>query len=345
MSRRRTHVYWLCQLAGWGAWTAMSVLYALSYDGPPRAGWTYALTSGWLLVASIGWSHGYRAVIRWRGWLAMSPARVLPRAILASIVLAVLMAYSSTPAYAIAYPDDWELFGRWTLPSIMSMSLSVLGWSFAYFAIHYSERWRKAEVDKLQLAVAATEAQLDGLMAQLNPHFLFNCLNSVRALIVEDPAKAQAAVTALSELMRYSLQRRATVPLAAELEMVRTYLSLETIRFDERLTSALTIARDTHDVQVPTMLVQSLVENGVKHGIETLPAGGTIAVAAWRDGAALRVRVTNPGAIRPRPGSTRVGLANARERLRLLYGTRAELALREADGTVVAELSLPLEAA
>lgn len=181
-------------------------------------------------------------------------------------------------------------------------------------------------------------------MSQINPHFLFNCLNSVRALIVEDPAKAQAAVTALSELMRYSMQasRVATVPLETEIEMVRTYLSLEEVRLDERLVSRFEIAADTRPVPIPTMLVQLLVENGVKHGIERLPDGGTISIASWLDEATLHIRVTNTGKLVVRAGSTRIGLVNARERLRLLYGDQASLALREDARSVIADLSLPL---
>jgi len=131
------------------------------------------------------------------------------------------------------------------------------------------------------------------------------------------------------------------VPLETEIDMVRTYLSLQEVRLDERLSSRIDIAADTRGVQVPTMLVQELVENGVKHGVERLPGGGTIGVASWLDDDMLRVRVTNTGKITACDGSTRVGLANARERLRLLYGERASLALREDGRSVVAELVVP----
>src|SRR5262249_25082518 len=152
---------------------------------------------------------------------------------------------------------------------------------------------RELELDNLHLAVAAAEGRLHGLMSQLNPHFLFNCLNSVRALITEDPEKAQTAVTALSEMMRYSMQagRIITVPLATEIDMVQTYLSLEAVRLEERLRSELDVAADTRTATIPMMLVQLLVENGVKHGIERVPDGGTIHVASWRDDDTLRVRV------------------------------------------------------
>jgi len=217
-------------------------------------------------------------------------------------------------------------------------------WSVTYFGVHHFERVRQLEVAQLQLAVVAKDAQLHGLMAQLQPHFLFNCLNCVRALIVEDPAKAQATVTALSSLLRYSLQatKDSMVPLASELEMVRTYLELERVRFDDRLRSEIAVADGVAALRVPAMLVQSLVENGVKHGVERAPAGGTIRIAAWCSGGALRIRVVNPGQLGRSPPSTQIGLANARERLRLLYGPAATIALSDGDARVIAEVSIPV---
>jgi hypothetical protein len=343
---RRTLLYWLCQLAGWFSWTVIGLLFALA--GPigltDLVTWRYLVLLAATPVSSIAWTHLYRAYLRRRGWTGLGPGKLLSRILPASVVLGILIPYTAMPLYLILYPERSQVFGIWVLPAVGSSIWCVLIWNFAYFGIHYFERWRQAEMDNLQLAVVATEARLHGLMSQINPHFLFNSLNSVRALVVEDPAKAQAAVTALSELMRYSMQagQVATVPLETELEMVRTYLSLEAVRLDERLTSELDIAADTHPVPIPTMLLQLLVENGVKHGIERLPAGGTIGVASWLEAGTLRVRVTNTGQIVARDDSTRVGLANARERLRLLYGERASLALREDGHSVIADLTVPV---
>jgi two-component system, LytTR family, sensor histidine kinase AlgZ len=341
---RRAHLYWLCQIGGWSSWTIVGLSYAYVMSGSSLAVlWSSLPTYIASIVSSIGWSHLYRLYIRHRGWAALSPGKLLPRIVPASFALGVVIPYTTVPLYLILYPDRAEVFGMWVLPAVAGTTWCAGIWNVAYFGSHYFERWRQAELDKLQLAVIAAEAQLHGLMSQINPHFLFNSLNSVRALVIEDPAKAQTAVTALSELMRYSLNasQSATVPLETEIDMVRTYLSLQEVRLDERLTSQIDIAADTRGVQVPTMLVQELVENGVKHGIERLPGGGSIGVASWLDDDMLRVRVTNTGKITACDGSTRVGLANARERLRLLYGARASLALREDGRSVVAELVVP----
>jgi two-component system, LytTR family, sensor kinase len=342
MTRRRARIYWVCQIGGWMSWTMVGLLYALTsdYRGPL---WPYLPAYLANLTSAIGWTHLYRGYIRRRGWAVLGPGQLLPRVFVASFALGVVIPYTTVPIYLVLYPERAQVFGTWVFPAVGGTTWCVLIWNVAYFGVHYFERWRQAELDKLQLAVVAAEARLHGLMSQLNPHFLFNCLNSVRALVVEDPAKAQAAVTGLSELMRYSMHagRVATVPLETEIDMVRTYLSLEGVRLDERLACEIDIAADTRPVPIPTMLVQSLVENGVKHGIERLPDGGTIRIASWLDGGALRVRVTSSGQIAVREGSTRVGLANARERLRLLYGEQASLALREDGGWVIADLVVP----
>jgi len=344
--RSRTLLYWLCQIAGWFSWAVLGLTYLLSNPSSPTV---LSLLPAYVAttVSAIGWTHVYRLCIRRRGWAALGPGKLLPRVLPASLALGVVIPYTTLPLHFLLYPDHAKVFGLWVLPAVAGPAWCALIWNVAYFGIHYFERWRQAEVDKLQLAVVAAEAQLHGLMSQVNPHFLFNCLNSVRALVVEDPTKAQAAITGLSELMRYSMQasRVATVPLETEMEMVRTYLSLEEVRLDERLTSEIKIAADTRPVPIPTMLVQLLVENGVKHGIERLPGGGTIGVVSWLDDGTLRVRVTNTGQIVARDGSTRVGLANARERLRLLYGERASLALREDGRSVIADLALPMAVA
>jgi hypothetical protein len=341
---RRTRIYWGCQIAGWVTYNAFWLLPALYADDHspaiPVSRRLLAYAGGTSI--SIFWTHLYRLVIRARGWTALSPPRLLPKAVAGSLLLGPAISLSMMPL-GLFY-DSLSPLRAWLPWAIASAMFSTLLWSTVYFGVHYFERWRQAERDKAALAVAAAEAKLDFLRSQLNPHFLFNCLNSVRALIIEDPARAHTATTALSTLMRYSLQAShlPTVPLDAELDMVKTYLLLETIRFEQRLRCELEIAADTHGVLVPPMLIQSLVENGVKHGIEPLPDGGVIAMAAWLEHGALRVRVTSSGQIVARPGSTAVGLANARERLRLLYGPRASLAMREDAGSVIAELSVPI---
>jgi two-component system, LytTR family, response regulator len=216
----------------------------------------------------------------------------------------------------------------------MIWSITVFLWEVIYFGEHYFESFRTSEVEKLRLAVVAKDSQLRALISQVNPHFIFNCLNGLRAMIVEDPARAQDMVTELSNILRYSLQsgRTDTVPLETELEAVTAYLKLEAIRLEERLRVHIALDPESLETRIPPMLLQTLVENGIKHGVARLPGGGEIRVDSQVESRAVKIQVRNSGQLRDDAGSTRLGLDNARERLRLLYGNAASLVLRNYDG-------------
>ncbi len=342
---RRELIYWLCQIVGWTLFVCFGLAFMLIY-APGLPFWkfvvVYAIAGGLAVVCT----HFYRKFLRRHAWVKLSPTRALPRAIAASAVVGA----------AIVFIDAWSYFpvfgaqfvvsdhGRWIFPALYSWISGVFGWSVIYFTVHYFRQYRDADVENLRLAVAAKDAELHALLSQLNPHFVFNCLNSVRALIAEDPERAQVMITELSDFLRYSLRsgRRATVPLSEEIEAVSAYLKLETIRFEERLRVEIDAAPDTLGVQVPSMIVQTLVENGVKHGIARLPAGGVIQINASLNDGALHLRVVNSGRLSHDGNANRVGLDNARERLRLLYGPAAYLTLREdASRCVIAEVSIP----
>ena len=223
-----------------------------------------------------------------------------------------------------------------------------LGWRGLYFFYHLFDRFNRLGLERLRLAASVKEAELRALKSQINPHFIFNSLNSLRALIDEDPARARQAVTQLANLLRYSLQsgQLETVPFEEELGIVNDYLALEQVRHEERLRLRLDVAPETLQLPVPPMLLQTLVENAVKYGISRRPEGGEIAIVARCDLGVLRIQVTNPGELAaPAAGastSTGVGLRNAAERLRLLFGEQATLQLRAAaPGLVVAEAAIP----
>ncbi len=198
------------------------------------------------------------------------------------------------------------------------------------------------------------EAELRALKAQVNPHFLFNSLNSLRALIDEDAPRAREVVTRLANMLRYSLQsgQLETVSLDEELRTVEDYLALEQIRHEGRLRVRWAVDEPARVLPVPPMLLQTLVENAVKYGISTRREGGEVVVWAKVEGQVLDIRVSNPGELAS-PGntssakagsSTGVGLRNASERLKLLYGDRAVLRLVEGPaGCVTAEVSIPLK--
>jgi LytS/YehU family sensor histidine kinase len=237
----------------------------------------------------------------------------------------------------------------------MQASFTAVGWLCAYFFYHVFDRLNRLQVEQLKLVANVKEAELRALKSQLNPHFLFNSLNSLRALIDEDAPRARETVTRLANMLRYSLQsgQLETVPFEEELRIVQDYLALEQIRHENRLQIRWDVTDEPSiaGVPVPPMLLQTLVENAVKYGISPRRAGGELHIGARIEGAALHIRVTNPGDLAEpasvpaaRAGSsTGVGLRNASERLKLLFGDRASLTLlAEPAGCVTADVLIPL---
>jgi LytS/YehU family sensor histidine kinase len=180
------------------------------------------------------------------------------------------------------------------------------------------------------LARALQLAELRLLKSQLNPHFLFNALNTVRSLIADNPVRAQSAVTRLANTLRYTLSSRQDelVTLAQELDIVADYLELESMRFEDRLRIETHVPEDAAGVRIPVMLLQTLVENAIKHGIAELPSGGLLRISAELQNDVLILEVENPRPPTPiQRAHEGVGLRNARDRLRLLFGARAGLDL------------------
>jgi len=197
-------------------------------------------------------------------------------------------------------------------------------------------------------AASLARARLDALRMQLQPHFLFNTLNTIGGLVYEDPQKADAILTALSDLLRMSLEtsRETELPLHREMEFVQQYLEIMHARFEERVRFQIDVDPDVREALVPPMLLQPIVENAVEHGLQPKPVGGMVTVKASKNAAQLCLRVCDDGVGLTSSTATRegVGLQNTRARLRELYGDDARLEMRDGDGTVV-EITLPFRPA
>ena len=217
-------------------------------------------------------------------------------------------------------------------------------------AIHYLAielgRARSAERRELESRVAAQEAELRMLRMQIDPHFLFNSLNSISALTSQDPRAAREMTLQLAGFCRQSLalaaQRKVT--LEQEMALIRHFLAIEKVRFGARLVTEEALEKGALACLVPPMIIQPLVENAVKHGIGQLPGGGLVLVAAWRDGDNLRITVSN--AVDP-AGATGagsgIGLANVRQRLACAYPNTASIAWKREDGTFTVDIALPAQ--
>lgn len=312
--RRTRAQYWVCQTAGWGAYSTIGLT-----TGVLDNGWRPSIVIGYILffLYSIGLTHLLRAQIHRRNWTSLPLHRALVRLAASSIAIAAVQC----AFVVIVYAAIEGRLGIWSQPSaiafmFMGVSIVTTIWTVLYLAITTFRHSREVRNNEMRMKLALSNAELRALEAQVNPHFLFNCLNSIRGMIGEDPAQAQDMVTRLANILRYNLQkdRRHTVALESEVEAVSDYLALESIRFEDRLRVHLEVEEQVRQIAVPSMLLQTLVENAIKHGVEEIPSGGDLSIRAVREGAALRIDVENTGSLGdPRPGSTQIGLTNAPE--------------------------------
>jgi two-component system LytT family sensor kinase len=354
-SSPRPRLYWILQVGGWGAYGLLGgILSTVFGKFKPIVIPIEVIVAGSMVLGS----HLLRLYLRAKTWTRLSLAALLPRLLLGNLLVAMgsmalsgvlitLLYWAVRPAGQAGSGFPWLQYVGYTANSFFFMLL----WSAAYFSLHYFDNLRQAEIDKWKLTAAVREAEMNTLKAQINPHFLFNGLNNIRALVLENPLRAREMMTHLSDLLRYSLQlnSREQVPLARELEIVAHYLTLESLQLEERLHYSIDVAPATREVLLPPMTLQLLVENAIKHGIAPRPGGGDIHISAQLEGPGqVLITVRNPGHFQPNPaapGHTGVGLPNAHERLQLLFGPTASLTITndtQQTDTVTAELRLPL---
>ena len=215
-------------------------------------------------------------------------------------------------------------------------------WAVFYFTYHYFERYNTS----LKYDASMIEIELNNLKSQLNPHFIFNALNSIRALVDENPSKSKQAINQLSNILRNSLasDKKGLTKFEDELKIVKDYLGLESIRFEERLKTEFDIHPDSQKFLVPPLMIQTLVENGIKHGISKLTPGGVIQLKTFVDNNHLRIHIRNSGHLvnGTKRGKSGLGLKNTVQRLKLLYGEEASFRIvNENDNFVLTEIVIP----
>ncbi|HSL71345.1 MAG TPA: histidine kinase [Longimicrobiales bacterium] len=319
--------YWKCQIMGWSLFGLVVCIVPTLYAGM-RAVVVARAVLGALL--GIVFTDQLRRHLWRRNWLQRSPRQLIILVIAGSVAVAVAMVAGALPLLLIIIPPPNSRTGP--LAAIFATHIAVvLGWVTIYLAVHYLRSVRAAEAEKWQLQLAMRDTELQALRSQLNPHFLFNSLNSLRGLIAEDPTRAQTAITGLASLLRHTLRhsRFQTTTLERELEATRHYLELESLRFEARLEYRIEVDPWALEHPVPPMLLQTLVENAIKHGIARLPEGGSVRVEVRKPADDLHITITNSGELGDRLGFGGIGIANSMERLRLLSGDRVKVELQE----------------
>jgi two-component sensor histidine kinase len=353
-AQAKRRLYTVLQFGGWGLLTTFQIVVTFAIGGKklPTGPGTFVLLNVVAFGLGAVLTHYFRLLIHRWGWKNIGWKALVLRMIASSIALGVFWTLVVDGLLYGLFRQPWTASKS---PAVViplyciNDSLVMFGWLGIYFGYHVYNRIHQAQIEQQRLMAATKEAELRALKSQVNPHFIFNSLNSLRSLIDEDPRRARLAVTQLANLLRYSLQsgQMETVSFEQELQVVQDYLALEQVRFEDRLHLRLDIAEDTLSLQIPPMLLQTLAENAIKYGIAQQPAGGEIAISAQRDKGLFRIQVSNPGTLAPsggQPGSsTGLGIKNALDRLRLLFGERASLELIQgAPGQVLAQVSIPL---
>jgi hypothetical protein len=228
---------------------------------------------------------------------------------------------------------------------VINFSVVFVIWSIIYFGFHFFQNYKLSEINALKYLAANKESELNNLKAQLNPHFIFNCMNSIRALVDENPDKAKLAITQLSNILRNTLliDKNKEILLSDEIKLVEDYLQLEKIRYEERLHYTLNIDAHTLKQFIPPFIIQSQVENAIKHGISKLSNGGNILVETLIQNQFLKIKISNTGKLNNQKPLTGVGFVNSKQRLEMLYGTRSKIWIEENQNNVIVQIEIPLQ--
>ena len=348
MTKNGSKYYWWCQFGGWGSLAMVLVLNSSTFDQKitNRQIQIMVIT----VLTGIFVTHLFREVIKRNGWTLMTLEKAAPRFIigmLATCILSALIRIGVADAMSLASHRGSEFLPRlFTLAA--DTGVMIVPWTLIYYLYHYVLISSKQQVDTLKLEAMVKELELKTIKAHINPHFIFNALNSIRALIDENPVRARTAITELSNILRSSMQaeKLETVTFEKELNIVKDYLALEHIRFEDRLQVEYVINEDTLDQPVPPMMLQTLVENAIKHGISRQVDGGKVRIISdFTDDFYHKLVIQNTGVLNGSRDSDGFGLASTKNRLQLLFGQKANFDIRAVNENMVeAKVQIPVGA-
>ena len=334
--------YWWCQIIGWSVNIAVSVFFVTTFGKPD----TYFFLS-LLLTCLLGVliTHVMRLNIHnLRGLEKILKTPIFYLVALTFVFAIFFGILTEAVDYVIGYNSDklekYSKIQRLFFSSFNAMWL-LLVWNMIYYMYHYVERNRKQELDTLRLEAVVKSLELKTIKSHINPHFIFNALNSIRALVDENPERARRAITELSNILRSSMQaeKMETVPLKQELDIVKDYLALEHMRFEERLQIEMDIDEDTLNQPIPPMMLQTLVENAIKHGISKQINGGVIRIISDFKENHYELTVQNSGTLNGQVTYTSdgFGIKSTQDRLNLLYQGKAHFKIMNVSGATMVE--------
>ncbi len=345
-------LYWAFQIVGWVFYSLSDLAYFVIFLQPNLDELSgMAVNSFIYILTGISLTHFFRLVFIRYEWIKLPVDQLVIRCLLGVLLITSLFTAINISLYD-EYMAERTTRISWIFKDFayaINFCKPMVIWVLLYIFVSYTIEIQKSNIEriKMQASIEASEAKI--LKAQINPHFMFNALNSIRALIYEEPKKAQNGITQLSNILRSSLvaNRRLTIPLKEELRTIEDYLALEKVRYEERLQSTLEIDQNTLNVEVPPMMLQTLVENAIKHGVQKAERWGFIEIKAQLKDGILEVNIRNTGVFEEHDNHedhTGFGLENTRRRLNLIYGQQATFEIFQEEIHIVhAIVRIPLE--
>ena len=348
-NNKSNSLYWKCQIVGWGT---VSIYWAYVVFFRDDYGYFFTLAN-YVLDIAIGilLTHGYRFFALKLNWNSHSLRRLFLKITPSIILLAALYMLLAN----LKWHYYWLIFGGrdvdlleslkyWDPVFITGLRLMSI-WILAYHLYHYYQKEIETAKQNAELAIIAKQAQLDNLSVQLNPHFLFNSLNSIKSLVIENPKIARRAIDLLSDILRSSLYEKdaSFITIKNELGLVKDYIELEKVRFEERLNIDIVMDHALENYMVLPLSIQLLVENAIKHGIDKRKNGGSIHLSIIEKEGNIQIIVQNPGKLVDKAPENGIGLKNLTKRLLIQYNGEASFTLEnETENRVTATLIIPI---
>jgi two-component system, LytTR family, sensor kinase len=340
--------YWWCQIVGWGCNALVSFFYAWTFGRDITL--MFLMRVVLLTMLGLFITHLMRWVLIKLNILQKTFDKQAFYFFAITLGFSLLFSLSIQVIFSeLGFLDERDLkfsFASRLLGSTGNAFVTLLVWNLIYFIYHYVERVRKQQLDALQMQSVVKELELKTIKSHINPHFIFNSLNGIRALIDENPSRARTAITELSNILRSSMQAEKveTVTFEKELNIVKDYLALEQMRFEERLRVGFDIDEDTLNQPVPPMMLQTLVENAIKHGISKNMSGGDILIVSRFTNEHHEIIIRNTGRLNGNLNAEGFGLSSTHTRLKLMYGEEAKFTIKDVNGTEVeARVVMPVE--
>jgi LytS/YehU family sensor histidine kinase len=340
-AKRKKIVYCLFQFIGWFMYGILLFLAAYR-NANNQLQFSIVFNLFLYLVVGLLLSHLLRFLYIRKNYFQFNAPLLVSRIVIYSGIVSLIYTLINKLLSSLIYMT----FSKWDLLTILLNTASIfvvfILWSSIYITYHLFEESRKKEINNLLLTKTQTELELQNLRAQLNPHFLFNSLNAIRALIEIEPAKAKNGINLLSNLLRSTLKLNSDklVTINKEMELVDAYLQLEKIRFEERLEVKSSLDEACLFLEIPAFTIQTLVENSIKHGISKLIDGGFIEVNVNRDEDVCRIVVVNSGTL-GKNVDLGIGLDNLKKRLKLQYQDKFTFSILSSNDCVEVVITIP----